>query len=761
MSFTGYAAGTGVAQNQFSFVLLANAPQGTTIGFSNSQWSKAGAHLSGTAINVVSWGADVNYPAGTVVTYTNTGTGGGSFSAGVVSNTALASSANYVTYTTEAGLSLGASGFILSAFQGTTTTTVGLAVLVDGGVYTNSTITGVSTSGDYPGGLAEGRYATAFATYFPFAYYNCADTTDIEPNLDTAINNDDAPGGTPVNWTTSSSTTATLSSTPGDSCTYSVSQGTQFNPGDIAFAAYDANENSPTDTVGKQFSVVLLQPMAVGTKLYFTNDGWNSAGSGAASPPTQLSTANKYVFVTAGAAYPAGTVLTYYGLDTTESSYGAVSATTGSGLQDLGVVGGGGSGSGPLGLSTSLLTLSVYQYQGYQGPAVITSMLAGASWGTQSGGNCPCDLPWNLTDNQSSPGANTAWSISPYVESANYDCVVEDGSEAALDGAINNDSGAALANWQVDSTSPGYVGSDACGFLGEAGPSATPSSTASPSPSGTATFQSSTPSPTGTDTDIDTPTPSPTNTDIDSPTSSPTNTENDSPTSTDSPTGTGTASASPTVSTTQTASPTATPTPSMTAGTTFNAGDIAFVAYNAFGKQFSVALLQPMAAGTTLYFTNDGWATGGSSPSSPPTQTGSKNKYIAVTAGASYPAGTILTYYENATGESADGAVSATTGTGLQDLGVVSQGGSGSAGLGLAGSAPLTLSVYEGSPSDPTVISTFLDGGAWPLASGGNCPCALPWNLTDSTSAPANNTAWSISAYVESANYDCVLEDGP
>ncbi|HTB21258.1 MAG TPA: hypothetical protein VK914_00980, partial [bacterium] len=340
-----------------------------------------------------------------------------------------------------------------------------------------------------------------------------------------------------------------------------------------------------------------------------------------------------------------------------------------------------------------------------------------------------------------------------YVESANYDCVLEDGPESGLDAAINDDNSGSLANWTGDA-SPGYTGSDVCGFFGQAGPSATQTQTYTTTP-----FETSTPTYSATL--------SPTQTPVESPTS----TETGTPSATQSPLETPTPSSTATLSFTQTPmespspsstdSPTATTTP---AGTAFNPGDIAFVAYSAYQEQFSVVLLQPMAVGTTLYFTNDGWETAGSSPSSPPTQLSTNDKYIEVTSSNAYPAGTVLTYYYNAPGDNGGtaGALSATTGTGLQDVGAVSRGGSGSLGLKVTSSAPSTLSVYQGSPTDATVITAMMAGGTWNTATGGNCPCNLPWNLTDSQSSPGGNTAWSTltANYVESAYYDCATEDG-
>ncbi|HTB33725.1 MAG TPA: hypothetical protein VK842_02595, partial [bacterium] len=342
----------------------------------------------------------------------------------------------------------------------------------------------------------------------------------------------DSPTATDVQSPTS---TATASPSSSATPTPSPTGGTTLSPGDLAFTAFDS--------VGKQFSVVLLTGISDGTQLEFTNSAWGSA--------TVLSPTGKILVWTADADYPAGTQLNY--VEATGFDKGSLTQTV---------------GTGGLGIKTTAgLDLTAFQGVTWS-PTALAAMVDGEAWNSAG-----FPLPAGLVDGSS------AWSTTTYFSGGYYNCFTVLGSGTTVAQAIDAGAGgASLSHW---TPATGYAAAGAlCGYFGTPGPTKTssasptaaPTATASPTFTANGTFTGS-PTANGTFTD------SPTATAVQSARSTPT----DSPTS------------SP--------GPTATPAP---AGT-LAVGAIAFTGYASDAAQFSFVALQDLPSGTVLCFTNAGY----------------------------------------------------------------------------------------------------------------------------------------------------------
>ncbi|HTB33962.1 MAG TPA: hypothetical protein VK842_03815, partial [bacterium] len=160
-----------------------------------------------------------------------------------------------------------------------------------------------------------------------------------------------------------------------------------FNPGDVAFTAFNSAGSGP---LPKSFSFVVLQDFSAGSVLYFTNTAWGTT--------TALGAGSKVVSVSANSDIPAGTVITYVqgsGPGTVDNPNASVAMTL---------------GSGGLGIKTTA-GLDLTAFQGTTtSPVAITALVDGENWG----GSFP--LPGGLTD-----GTN-AWHNLAYFSGGYYNC---------------------------------------------------------------------------------------------------------------------------------------------------------------------------------------------------------------------------------------------------------------------------------------------------------------------------------------------------
>jgi hypothetical protein len=190
VAFVSLAARSTIA-DQFAVVFLADIPQGTTLGFTDDNWSNTSAQFM-TIENVIYWKADKQYYAGEILQILNTdpyqaevftkdGTGTVDGSGTVWANVAGSSF----------GLDKG--GDNLFVFQGdlnnNPTFITGLAYKVNWGTWATPAPTATPSAGDLPSALTLGTNAFYLGSK-SFGYYDRTQGTyGTATSLDTKINN--------------------------------------------------------------------------------------------------------------------------------------------------------------------------------------------------------------------------------------------------------------------------------------------------------------------------------------------------------------------------------------------------------------------------------------------------------------------------------------------------------------------------------------------------------------------------------------------
>lgn len=201
----------------------------------------------------------------------------------------------------------------------------------------------------------------------------------------------------------------------------STAQTSTLSAGAIAFTGY---QSDTPDT----WSFVLLDPVASETKIFFTDNGWTTAGAFRANEGTAEWEATENL--------PSGVQITISG--TTVSIRGSTKS------------------AGTVSSNSVALSASGDQLLAYQGtsssPTFLAAIQMNGDWDAEANSSNTSTVPSGLTD-----GVN-ALAISPEVDNAVYNCPVVSGAVSAVRQAINT-----AANWTT-SNSTGLTIPPPCDF---------------------------------------------------------------------------------------------------------------------------------------------------------------------------------------------------------------------------------------------------------------------------------------------------------
>jgi hypothetical protein len=457
------------------------------------------------------------------------------------------------------------------------------------------------------------------------------DPTDTPSNSPTGTNTSVITSTVTSTMTTTPTQTATIAVT--NSPTATATSGTALNPGDVVIIGYVGNGDN-------QFAFVPLVNLSAGTVIYFTNTNWDGTLNG-----------GNGVFITA----TSGAVTIQQTCSFTVGS-GGVNAGTLEIIAKTGTSVTGGTVAAVVGthayLSLAAAGDQVFAYQGSStSPSFIAALNVGQNpWQTSGTVTVLASsyLPSSLTNGTNALDLSPLYTSGATENAVLADCVSTGQSESSILSLVYdisnwNGNGAGSSTFNMSSTGMAVCGANMIGFnYTYVAPTATPTIT------DTAT-QTATDSPGLTDTPTDTATNTTTSTVTDSPTQTvtpdPTDTPSNSPTGTDTPivtstftntptqtvtsdptdtptlTATGTITNTPaatntptnsaTVSFTSTQTSTASPTATAGSGSgssALNPGDLAITGLKTSGNNgFGFVALNTVSAGTTLYFTDEGW----------------------------------------------------------------------------------------------------------------------------------------------------------